>query len=375
MKLILENWRKFLQEGVMDDKPYRTDAQAKKDVLGSVGKLGLEENNSEEKIEDALVDTLKKEGGAAGFKPLFDAAREIDEDITEEEVKDMLSALSSVKQHEDEDYIDISGLKEAVEIFLEAKEELLDEKKRKKKKKKKKKKKGKKDACYHKVKSRYSVWPSAYASGALVKCRKVGAKNWGNKSKKNESIDLQEKTDGKKSSDKGYGLDDWFDKDGWVQVGGKYDGKPCAKQPGQTTKPYCRDPDDRKSMSKKEKEKRAAKKRKEDPNPDRKGKAKNVSQKESLDMKVTKEYLQQIIKEEIKTVLKEEKVKIHGARGLKNGRDVYYMKDENDKRDAGQRPELSIESQREHCRARSESERVHFNEKTKRCEYDYLDEE
>jgi len=41
---------------------------------------------------------------------------------------------------------------------------------------------GTKDACYHKVKSRYSVWPSAYASGALVKCRKVGAANWGNKS-------------------------------------------------------------------------------------------------------------------------------------------------------------------------------------------------
>ena len=42
---------------------------------------------------------------------------------------------------------------------------------------------GEKDACYHKVKSRYKVWPSAYASGALVQCRKVGAKNWGNKSK------------------------------------------------------------------------------------------------------------------------------------------------------------------------------------------------
>jgi len=41
---------------------------------------------------------------------------------------------------------------------------------------------GKKDACYHKVKSRYRVWPSAYASGALVKCRKVGADNWGTKS-------------------------------------------------------------------------------------------------------------------------------------------------------------------------------------------------
>ena len=45
---------------------------------------------------------------------------------------------------------------------------------------------GKKDACYHKVKARYDVWPSAYASGALVKCRKVGAANWGNKSKKKE---------------------------------------------------------------------------------------------------------------------------------------------------------------------------------------------
>ena len=48
---------------------------------------------------------------------------------------------------------------------------------------------GKKDACYNKVKSRYSVWPSAYASGALVKCRAKGAKNWGNSSKK-EAFDL-----------------------------------------------------------------------------------------------------------------------------------------------------------------------------------------
>ena len=48
---------------------------------------------------------------------------------------------------------------------------------------------GTKDACYHKVKSRYSVWPSAYASGALVKCRKKGAKNWGNSSKKEDFSD------------------------------------------------------------------------------------------------------------------------------------------------------------------------------------------
>lgn len=47
----------------------------------------------------------------------------------------------------------------------------------------------KKDACYYKVKSRYKVWPSAYASGALVKCRKRGASNWGTGSKKNEDIE------------------------------------------------------------------------------------------------------------------------------------------------------------------------------------------
>lgn len=47
---------------------------------------------------------------------------------------------------------------------------------------------GTKDACYTKVKSRYSVWPSAYASGALVKCRKVGADNWGNSSKNEEIV-------------------------------------------------------------------------------------------------------------------------------------------------------------------------------------------
>jgi len=41
----------------------------------------------------------------------------------------------------------------------------------------------KEDACTRKVKARYDVWPSAYASGALTKCRQVGADNWGNKKK------------------------------------------------------------------------------------------------------------------------------------------------------------------------------------------------
>ena len=81
-------------------------------------------------------------------------------------------------------------IKEEVDNSLEEKRKRSRKrtKKRKKSKAKKRKSSGKKDACYYKVKSRYSVWPSAYASGALVKCRKVGAKNWGNKSKKNENL-------------------------------------------------------------------------------------------------------------------------------------------------------------------------------------------
>ena len=88
---------------------------------------------------------------------------------------------------------------------------------------------------------------------------------------------ILEKRDGKSAKDKGYSLRDWFKGGGWKQTGGKYDGKPCARQPGQKTKPFCRDADDRAAMSKDERNRRAAKKRREDPNPDRKGKAKMVT--------------------------------------------------------------------------------------------------
>lgn len=99
--------------------------------------------------------------------------------------------------------------------------------------------------------------------------------------KANEEVEIQEKMDGKFAKDPGYSLRDWFKGGGWVQAGGKYDGKPCAKQPGQTTKPYCRDADDRAAMDKDERNKRAAKKRKEDPNLNRSGAAKIVTQEEA----------------------------------------------------------------------------------------------
>jgi len=89
------------------------------------------------------------------------------------------------KKKNEELYMDLE------QINQDELEAVLDEKK-KKKKKKKKKSSGKKDACYHKVKSRYKVWPSAYASGALVKCRKVGAKNWGNSKKESLEIIIED---------------------------------------------------------------------------------------------------------------------------------------------------------------------------------------
>jgi hypothetical protein len=96
--------------------------------------------------------------------------------------------------------------------------------------------------------------------------------------------DVKEALDGKSAKDPGYSLKNWFN-DEWVQTGGKYDGKPCAKQPGQTTKPFCRDPDDRANMSKEERNKRAAKKRREDPNPNRSGAAKIVTKEEYIQEK------------------------------------------------------------------------------------------
>ena len=261
MKLIMESWRKFINEEA-----------------------------SEKEIENTVVKTLKDEGGASGLDLLKKSLSDIElpDDFNLDE---FLDGLGEVGKHKNGDYIlddeeKIRVMKEyvkqGVDIYLQESEELIDEKnseikkledmvvnliinptdprvdlarssaekkslqgaqarlqkmamrgkynmnilkkkvraarmkakmktneeletiideKRKKRKqqkgskrarksakRKKKKSSGKKDACYHKVKARYDVWPSAYASGALVKCRKVGAANWGNKSKKkNES--------------------------------------------------------------------------------------------------------------------------------------------------------------------------------------------
>ncbi len=133
----------------------------------------------------------------------------------------------------------------------------------------------KKDACYYKVKSRYKVWPSAYASGALVKCRKKGADSWGNGGKKNESSILE----GIERADES--LHDWFNKEKWVRMDTKGNIKgPCAREPGEG-KPKCLPQSKAHSLGKKGRASAAQRKRREDPNPERSGKAINVDTKKS----------------------------------------------------------------------------------------------
>ena len=119
-----------------------------------------------------VIAAIDKEGGAAGLDAIVKHTG-----ADKKELENSISKIKGVVKHSKGDFITVKSDRQvAEEIIKQEIEAVLDEKK--------KKSKGKKDACYHKVKSRYKVWPSAYASGALVKCRKVGAKNWGNKSKK-----------------------------------------------------------------------------------------------------------------------------------------------------------------------------------------------
>jgi hypothetical protein len=100
-----------------------------------------------------------------------------------------------------------------------------------------------KDACYHKVMSRYGKW-SAYAAGATVKCRKVGAANWGNSTK--EETEYQE---GTFDLEKKQGLHGWFARNrgkGWIDCKKSKKGNlvPCGREnAGKGTKrayPACR---------------------------------------------------------------------------------------------------------------------------------------
>jgi hypothetical protein len=142
------------------------------------------------------------------------------------------------------------------------------------------KSKGKDDRCVRIAKSKYDAWPSAYASGAVVKCRQGKIwkdvkeegqeldEEWSEKykrsidcknpkgfsqkahcqgRKKNEEVELEERKLSKPSSETNLG--DWFKRKGapgktggWVDCNTCKDGKckPCGRQVGEKRSKYPR---------------------------------------------------------------------------------------------------------------------------------------
>jgi len=120
-----------------------------------------------------------------------------------------------------------------------------------------KKKKKADDRCTRIAKRKYDVWPSAYASGAVVKCRQ--GKIW-----KNEALDfndsllfendeyedlLKEEPKRDFSKEKEEGLHGWFARQGakgkskgWVDCNTCREGKckSCGRQEGETRSKYPR---------------------------------------------------------------------------------------------------------------------------------------
>jgi len=121
------------------------------------------------------------------------------------------------------------------------------------------------------AKAKFKVWPSAYASGYVVQQYKQMYK------KKHGSLSGAFKGDeGELHADD---LDKWF-KEKWVRIGanGEILG-PCGAREEKEGKPKCLPEAKAQSMSKEERQTIVARKRKADPNPERKGPAKNVSSK------------------------------------------------------------------------------------------------
>ena len=151
----MENWRKFVKEAASEEEIENEITSSEEDGAGDPEGI------------------LPLEGGAAGLEAIkAHIEKELGDRVPDDfDLEEFLDGLENVgKSNLGGDYIQDDGAEieitkegiedivEGIDIFLDAQDEILGEKKkRKKRKRKKKKKKGKKDACYHKVRARYSV--------------------------------------------------------------------------------------------------------------------------------------------------------------------------------------------------------------------------
>ena len=145
-----------------------------------VGTVSNSEKVKERQQEKAKEKTKEKSAGEAAYKESSAKGLSPAEALYRKKQAERNVARERIKSKEKKEKERLKGgrfgrIREEVEV-TEAKD-------------KKGKGSGKKDACYKKVKASAKVWPSAYASGRLVQCRKKGAANYGNKS---EGITFQQ---------------------------------------------------------------------------------------------------------------------------------------------------------------------------------------
>ena len=121
------------------------------------------------------------------------------------------------------------------------------------------------------AKSKFKVWPSAYASGYVVQQYKRMYKE-----KHGSTSGAFKGDDGEINGDD---LDKWFNEK-WVRIGanGEIMG-PCGAREEKEGKPKCLPQAQAQALSKEERQTIVARKRKADPDPERKGAAKMVSSK------------------------------------------------------------------------------------------------
>ena len=131
------------------------------------------------------------------------------------------------------------------------------------------------------AKSKFKVWPSAYASGYVVQQYKRMYKE-----KHGSTSGAFKGDDGEINGDD---LDKWF-KEKWVRIGanGEIMG-PCGAREEKEGKPKCLPQAQAQALSKEERQTIVARKRKADPDPEREGAAKMVSSKVDAIVPITVE--------------------------------------------------------------------------------------
>jgi hypothetical protein len=226
MKLIMENWKNFLEEDCQDG--YERVPGSKEFAQGSCRKKTNEAEDTRDTYGSEVEDRNRR-SRKRGAAKLVGEEKKTKEEKEKEEYKAHMM------------YDPETGDSEMTKTYERHKELGKKGWGHDKPKIKEGEKEGvKKDACYHKVKANSKEWPSAYASGRLVQCRDKGAENW------NVDESIQEK---KQSSEDAGRLDKWFgrkgekgSKGGWVDCNapdGKGGYKECA-QGDRKKKPYCR---------------------------------------------------------------------------------------------------------------------------------------